>query len=78
MVGSSTPVSTRRAELPVLGARTRYIVDLRAVALATADLADGIWLHLTWRDHDDSTHESWARAEITDSQAFVEVDSPLA
>ena len=66
----------RAADSPVIGARSGYIVDLHDAVLPVDGLPDGVWVHCTWCNHDETVAESWAQQNPQDS-SFVETASPL-
>ncbi len=66
----------RAGDSPVIGARSGYIVDLHGAVLPGAGIPNGVWVRCTWRNHDETISESWARQDPEDA-AFVETASPL-
>ena len=66
--------SARAGDSTVIGAKARYIVDLAAAVPPISALPDGVWVHLSWRNHDEKISGSWAQQ---DGDVFVEAESPL-
>ena len=50
----------RRGDVPYLGPRTRYVLELVDAPLPGLDTPAGTWVQLAWRNRDGSEGVSWA------------------
>ncbi len=66
----------RAGDSLVIGARSGYILDLRAASLPVRGIPDGIWVRCSWSNRDETTAESWAEQNPHDG-VFVETSSPV-
>ena len=51
----------RRGDVPYLGARTRYVLELVDALLPGLETPVGTWVLVAWRNRDGSEGEAWAQ-----------------